>query len=269
MRGTDQGDAGEIPRRLRFYNGGFLNAHLRRILSAAGHDLRPGLPRAGDGVVVWGRSPTAWRGEAIAARFDAPLIRVEDAFLRSLRPGRQGDSPLGLLIDPLGLHFDPSAPSLIERILSSNGLDDSNLLSRAKDGIARLRASDLSKYNIHDPSLAPPPPGYVLVVDQTREDASIHHSGASASTFHTMLATAREEHPTARILIKTHPETRLGLRPGHFDPATLPPGITLLSDPVSPWQLLEGAIAVYTVSSQLGFEAILAGHRPRVFGQPF
>src|SRR5690606_16945538 len=28
-------------------------------------------------------------------------------------------------------------------------------------------------------------------------------------------------------------------------------------------------IAVYTVSSQLGFEAILAGHRPQVFGRPF
>ena len=33
--------------------------------------------------------------------------------------------------------------------------------------------------------------------------------------------------------------------------------------------LMEGAVAVYTVSSQLGFEAILAGHRPQVFGQPF
>ena len=38
---------------------------------------------------------------------------------------------------------------------------------------------------------------------------------------------------------------------------------------VSTWDLLEGAIAVYTVSSQMGFEAILAGHRPVVFGQPF
>ncbi|MDZ7907264.1 MAG: capsular polysaccharide biosynthesis protein, partial [Gemmobacter sp.] len=33
--------------------------------------------------------------------------------------------------------------------------------------------------------------------------------------------------------------------------------------------MLEGAVAVYTVSSQLGFEAICAGHRPHVFGQPF
>lgn len=112
-------------------------------------------------------------------------------------------------------------------------------------------------------------PGYVLLIDQTRDDASIRHSGASAASFQTMLATAREDHPTARILIKTHPETRLGLRPGHFEASQLPPGVTLCTDPVSPWTLLEGAIGVYTVSSQLGFEAILAGHRPRVFGQPF
>ncbi|WP_232489113.1 capsular polysaccharide biosynthesis protein [Rhodobacter amnigenus] len=261
--------AGEIPRRLRYLNGGFLNPALRRILAAAGHELRFGLPRPGEGVAVWGRSPTAGRGERAAARSGAPLIRIEDAFLRSLRPGRQGDAPLGLLIDPWGVHFDPSAPSLTERLLATNPLDDSNLLSRARDGIARLIASDLSKYNIHDPDLPPPPAGYVLLLDQTRGDASIRHSGASATTFATMLVQAREEHPSARILIKTHPETRLGLRAGHFDAATLPPGVTLCTDAVSPWKLLEGAIAVYTVSSQMGFEAILAGHRPRVFGQPF
>ena len=45
--------------------------------------------------------------------------------------------------------------------------------------------------------------------------------------------------------------------------------MALLSDPVSPLTLLEGAWSVYTVSSQMGFEAILAGHRPNVFGTPF
>ena len=264
--------AGAIPRRLRFLSGGFLNRDLRRILTAAGHELRPGLPRPGEGVVVWGRSPTAGRGEWAAARHGAPLIRVEDAFLRSLRPGRQGgagNGPLGLLIDPVGVHFDASGPSRIEEIAARNALDDSNILSRARDGIARLMASDLSKYNMHDPDHPPPPPGYVLLIDQTRGDASIRHAGASAATFQAMLATAREEHPAARIVIKTHPETRAGLRPGHFGAADLPPGVMLCDEPVSPWRLLEGAVAVYTVSSQMGFEAILAGHRPRVFGLPF
>lgn len=134
--------------------------------------------------------------------------------------------------------------------------------------MARIQLLDLSKYNIHDPDLVPPPPGYVLVVDQLRGDASIAHSGANAARFAEMLALAQEEHPHTRIVIKTHPETQSGLRPGHFN-GEPDARVTLCNQPVSPWRLLEGAIAVYTVSSQLGFEAILTGHRPVVLGQPF
>jgi capsular polysaccharide export protein len=262
--------AGATPRRLYYYNAGFLlQPRLRRILALAGHDLCLGTPGPNDGVVVWGRSPYARRGEAVAAARKLPLLRIEDAFLRSIRPGRMGDAPIGLLIDPQGVHFDSSAPSALERLLATHPLDDSNLLARARAGISRLQALDLSKYNMHLGNAPLPAPGYVLVVDQTHGDASIRHSGASAARFAEMLAAAKTEHPRARIIIKTHPETALGLRKGHFAPTDQTEKVQLLTDPVSPWRLLDGAIAVYTVSSQLGFEAILAGHRPRVFGQPF
>ena len=266
MTAPDPTAAGDIPRRLYFYNAGLLTQpRLRRILTLSGHELRLGLPGPGDGVVVWGRSPYSHRGQAVAARRHVPLIRIEDAFLRSIRPGRAGDPPLGLLIDPLGVHFDGTAPSLLERILTTDPLDDSNLLTRARAGIARLRALDLSKYNIHDSNLPPPAPGYVLIIDQTLGDASI----PDPTAFRRMLGQALTDHPAARIVIKCHPETRAGHRPGHFSTADATGRVTLLTDPVSPWRLLDGAIAVYTVSSQLGFEAILAGHRPVVFGQPF
>jgi capsular polysaccharide export protein len=256
--------AGPLPRRLFYYSGGFLwQRRVRRILELAGHELCLGLPGPGDGVVVWGQSPRAARGLAVAARRGVPVVRVEDAFLRSIRPGRAGDAPLGLLIDGRGVQFDGSAPSDLEYLLAAHPLDDSNLLLRARQGIDRLRALDLSKYNIHT-EMAAPPPGYVLLVDQVRGDASAPDPAA----FPAMLAQAVEDHPNARILIKAHPETVLGLRRGHFA-APLPPNVSLSADPVSPWRLLEGAIAVYTVSSQMGFEAILAGHRPKVFGQPF
>jgi len=266
LEGADTSAAGAAPRRLFYFNAGFrTQGRLRRILTLAGHELCLGLPGPGDGVVVWGRSPYARRGEAVASRRGLPLVRVEDAFLRSLRPGRQGEPPLGLVIDPFGVHFDAGGPSLPEHLLSTNALDDSNLLTRARDGIARLRDLDLSKYNIHDPNLAPPPAGYVLVVDQTSGDASC----PDPSAFPRLLAQAIEDHPNARILIKTHPETTQGLRPGHFGPADAQGRVSLCADPVSPWRLLDGATAVYTVSSQLGFEAILAGHRPVVTGTPF
>lgn len=262
--------AAEIPRRLCHQNLSFLrDARLKRILALAGHDLRLGLPRQGEGVAVWGASPTAWRGERAAARAGAPLLRIEDAFLRSIRPGRMGDAALGLILDPAGVHFDPARPSRIEQILTSDPLDNSNLLARARTGIERIRFHHLSKYQLRDPALPPPPPGYVLVIDQTRGDAALRASGATQATFDEMLVAAREAHPQARILIKTHPETAQGLRPGHYGPQHESPGVALLTAPHSPWHVLEGAIAVYTVSSQMGFEAILAGHKPQVWGQPF
>ncbi|MGV8952743.1 MAG: capsular polysaccharide biosynthesis protein [Cypionkella sp.] len=261
---------GAIPRRLFYYNAGFLRQkRLRRILALAGQDLRLGRPTPDDGVVVWGHSPYAHRGEAVAARLGLPLVRVEDAFLRSIRPGRSGDAPIGLMLDARAVHYDSSKPSTLETLLSRHPLDDSQLLLRARDGIARIRTLDLSKYNMHRADAPLPPAGYVLVVDQTLGDASIALSGASAVRFAEMLATALSEHPTAGIVIKTHPETAMGLRKGHFGPAHATDRVSLLTDPVSPWALLESAIAVYCVSSQLGFEAILAGHRPRLFGQPF
>ncbi len=262
--------AGPIPRRLFTYSGGFITQkRLRRILQLSGHQICLGRPGASDGVVVWGQSNTAQRGQRVANRLHLPLIRVEDAFLRSLRPGRMGDAPLGLLIDPVGIHFDTAKPSLIELYLNSADLQDSNLADRATDAIARLRHLDLSKYNMHDPTLDPPDPGYVLVIDQTRNDASLRSSGADGATFHAMLARAKADYPDARVVIKAHPETTLGLRPGHFGADIAGGNVTWLTAPVSPWRLLDGAIAVYTVSSQLGFEAILAGLRPHVFGTPF
>ncbi|MDJ0628575.1 MAG: capsular polysaccharide biosynthesis protein [Rhodobacter sp.] len=271
---ADAGDTGaagnDAPRRLYVFNGGFLTQRrIRRILKLAGWDIRIGKPGAEDWVGVWGKSPTSPRGEAVAAQTDAHMLRVEDALLRSVQPGRGGEPPIGLHLDRTGVHFDSSAPSDLETLLATHPLDDTALLDRARAAIGWLQEAHLSKYNAFDPAAPVPEAPYVLVIDQTRGDASIVHGGASDATFREMLVFAQEENPGARIVIKTHPETLAGHRPGHFGPDDLRNNITLLGTPVSPWTLFEGATAVYTVSSQLGFEAIFAGLKPRVFGQPF
>lgn len=259
-------------RRLFVYNGGFLTQRrIKRVLSLAGYQVTVGTPKDGDLVGVWGMSPTAHRGEGVAARTDTPILRVEDAWLRSLAPGRAGgDGPIGLLLDQSGVHFDPSAPSDLETLLATHPLGDTALLNRARGGIARMIEAGLTKYTGFEPTLTAPAPGYVLVIDQTQGDASVAACGADLNRFREMLYYAQEEHPGAQIVIKTHPETAGGHRAGHFTEADcISDRIALLSKQVDPWALFEGAIAVYTVSSQLGFEAIFAGHKPRVFGQPF
>ncbi len=166
------------------------------------------------------------------------------------------------------MHFDASAPSDLEVLIETGELDGLADLARASRLIDRLARGHLTKYAAVDPALPVPDPGFVLVVDQVRGDASLRHGGATEASFGRMLAAARLEHPGARIVVKVHPESTRGLRPGHFRSGEAD-RLHLLDAPVSPWSLLAAARAVYTVSSQIGFEAILAGHRPRVFGEPF
>ncbi|MEM6566333.1 MAG: capsular polysaccharide biosynthesis protein [Pseudomonadota bacterium] len=272
MRGPHPYDAAgpDTDRRLFVYNGGFLTqSRIKRILSLSGFKVTLGAPGPDDLVGVWGMSPTAHRGERVAAHRGAGLVRVEDAWLRSLFPGRAGAPPLGLVIDQSGIHYDPSIPSDLETLLASHPLDDTALLDRARGAIARMKEEHLSKFSAVDPQLEVPAPGYVLVVDQTEGDASVTASGADRNRFLEMLFVAREEHPGMPIVIKAHPETTQGYRKGYFGPADADDTIRFVTDPVSPWHLLDGAVAVFTVSSQLGFEAIFAGHKPRVFGAPF
>lgn len=264
-------DAGpENARRLYVYNGGFLTqSRIKRILHLSGYQISLGAPSSDDLVGVWGNSPTSYRGEAVSERRGAGLVRVEDAWLRSLHPGRAGEPPAGLVIDTLGVHYDATSPSDLETLLATHPLDDTALLDRARHAIARLQEAHLTKYSAVDPSLSVPEPGYVLVIDQTEGDASVTACGADRNRFLEMLFVAREEHPHAKIIVKAHPETSQGYRAGYFQDGDLGNNVEMLSDPVSPWLLLEGAIAVYTVSSQMGFEAIFSGHKPRIFGTPF
>jgi capsular polysaccharide export protein len=242
--------------------------------------MRMGRPGPEDAVAVWGHAPRAARGVAAAQATGAALWRIEDGWLRSIHPGRigkrlggfwGGEPPAGLLLDRTGVHYDPARPSDLETLLATHPLDDNHLLNRAQACMARLQDLHLSKYNLHDLRADLPEPGYVLVLDQVRGDASLRDENGplSAQVFREMLITAQLDHPDARIVIKTHPDTQTGTRPGHFGREDVDARVKLYTGHGSPWDLLKGAVAVYTVSSQMGFEAILCGHRPRVFGMPF
>ena len=228
-----------------------------------------GLPTSDeDWVGVWGMSPTAPRGEAVARATDASVLRVEDAFLRSVLPGRlNGGPPIGLCLDRRGVHFDASQPSDLEHLLANSPFDDTVTLNHAKAAIQRMAYWHLGKYSASDPAIEAPAPGYVVVLDQTEGDAAL--CGAGRNDFLEMLEAARQDHPALPIFIKTHPETAGGARQGHFREADADDRVSFIDSQISPWVLFEGAVAVYTHSSLLGFEAIFAGHKPHVFGGPF
>src|SRR5439155_13612073 len=64
----------------------------------------------GGGVAVWpSRAPRLLDHEA--CRGGAPVIRIEDGFVRSCGLGAELWPPASIVLDTLGAHYDPAAPS--------------------------------------------------------------------------------------------------------------------------------------------------------------
>lgn len=246
------------------------SARVRRILALRGWrvvDARFTSDLAG--VCGWALRPSADRARARAAALGAPYVALEDGFLRSFDLGLRREPPLSLLIDPVGVHYAAAAPSALEAMLASGAAETPALLAKAERGIALLRRARVSKYNIAPDTAADlPEPGYSLVIDQTYGDASIRHGGAGAESFREMLTAALDEAKGGRVVVKTHPDVVAGLKRGHFTPEDLR-HVEVSAIDVSPWALIEGAARVYAVTSQMGFEAVLAGKPVTLFGAPF
>src|SRR3546814_7550271 len=128
---------------------------------------------------------------------------------------------------------------------------------RISDWSSDVCSSDLvSKYNHARDAGGDLPEDYVLVVDQTQGDASIVCGRGSADSFERMLAAALDRHPGKTILVKMHPDVVSGRKKGYLTPSILRvhPPIRVLDYDVHPASLLEHALAVYTVTSQMGLD---------------
>lgn len=246
-----------------------LTPHLATLLGAPLR-YRPLVARRDDvrAIVGWGLKGVFARDAAWARRAGLPYLALEDGFLRSVQPGN-GDAALSVSVDPVGVYYDAHRPSKLEQDIAAAHTPAQH--ERADRLIAAWCSGRLSKYN-HARELPPPVAGpFVLVVDQTAGDASIAYGMASEASFQRMLEAALDEHPTLPVVLKVHPDVVEGRKRAHF--GALTPGqasrVTLLASNAHPPALLEAAAAVYVVTSQMGFEALMWRKPVRCFGMPF
>lgn len=218
----------------------------------------------------WGYKPTAFQARAYAAKHKLPYVALEDGFLRSVRLGRDGEQPLSLVVDPVGIYYDAHQPSQLEEWLEAGTWNEPALLQRANRVRTQVVAQRLSKYN-HAPDTCPWNDNVerVLVIDQTFDDMSVKGALADKASFHRMLHAALRENPAAEIVVKTHPDVLAGYREGYLGKVEQDSRIAVLADDLHPWAVLDGVKKVYVVSSLMGFEALLAGKEVRCFGMPF
>lgn len=222
-------------------------------------------------VAGWGHKPTAGQARREARRRGLPYIAFEDGFLRSVKPGASV-KPMSMIMDRTGIYYDAHAPSDLEIALETGGFSDAEL-SGAAGLRSAIAARRLSKYNNGrdrpPPEVDPDRRNVALLVDQTLGDASIAGALAGAADFDRMAEAAISENPGALVLAKLHPEVVSGAKRGYLSQLIGRPGVHVLTGNINPWALLELRPKVYTVSSQLGFEALMAGCRVVCFGVPF
>lgn len=256
---------------------GFVRAFLRgeaeRIRFCVG-PRHARLHRLGPDVVfvVWGKRDTAAL-RALAAEQGIRIWRMEDGFLRSVGLGTDFRVPMSLVLDRRGIYFDPRSPSDLEHVLEHAEFTEQELARAEALRLSIVRAG-LSKYNFAETRASLPRAGagrkWVLVPGQVEDDASIACGTRDVVTNAQLLAAARAHDPSAFIVYKPHPDVLSGhRRRGSLDLD----GAARLADAVVTdvplHACLEAADEVHTMTSLVGFEALLRDKPVFAYGLPF
>lgn len=219
-------------------------------------------------IFIWGKKnfPDV---ERYAHLHGIKIYRVEDGFIRSVGLGSDLTQPFSLVVDSLGIYFDPTQPSDLEMILQ-NHLFTSEEIGRAQKIREYMIEKRLSKYNLYENvELQLPDNRHIIVVPgQVEDDASIIY-GAQRMTNLELLQQVRRKRPEAYILYKPHPDVLVGNRIGHIDENEALRFCDRVVTEVGIDTVLAHADEVHTMTSLVGFEAMMRGIDVFTYGRPF
>lgn len=239
--------------------------------------------------IGWGYKPNTQNTRLLANKLQRPYWALEDGFISWLNHPSQSQSyqRLSYIIDKVGMYYDASKPSGLDVVLAEQADIDNGRINRLREQLLKLKVSKYNQSRCQPESWPEWLVGFnysdsrfLLLVDQTLGDASIAFSGGSAGSFECMLSWAVErlvQDDKLHVIIKIHPDVLLGKKSGYLFNAlkakpldsALAQRIHLLSDDVSPADLISMACEVATVSSQMGFEALWQNKAVTCFAWPF
>lgn len=221
---------------------------------------------AADGVVSWGDGPLARLARLYAQVLRLPFWTVAGGFLQST--GQDATSPISIVADDLGIHSSAHQPSRLEALLQ-NAPSDTDI-QRAGDlrrWIIRERLSQDNQLRDEAISLRRSRRRRILLVDEVMGNRTVESAGADAASFARMWTAALAEE-NADIIVKCHPDVIAGQARGFLQPLARTADVQLVDRPVSTHSLLDMVDEVWTVSSQLGLEALLREIPVVTFGMP-
>ncbi|OQW78247.1 MAG: hypothetical protein BVN32_07370 [Proteobacteria bacterium ST_bin14] len=232
-------------------------------------DAVHGAARADGAIAIWpSRVPASLFADAEAAA--VPVYQVEDGFIRSVGLGSGLHPPQSIVVDPIGIYYDPTRPSALEQLLETASFSAA-ILDRAAALIDVIVATGISKYAAGRDTIADLPTGRrrVLVTGQVEDDRSVLLGGGDVTGNLDLLRRARAAEPDAFLMFKPHPDVEAGHRKGAVDDDACLRFADMIVRDGSMAALLDTVEAVHVWTSLAGFEALLRRREVIVHGQPF
>ncbi|MEK4566279.1 capsular polysaccharide biosynthesis protein [Alkalihalobacillus sp. FSL R5-0424] len=224
--------------------------------------------------VFWGVNENPKITE-LASKYDIPVLRLEDGFVRSTGLGSMHTPPYSLCVDKTGIYFDSSKASDLEVLLNTyNFSENHDLIKRANRAMNMLKKLKISKYNHVSEKNIEDIFGIktrrrVLVIGQVEDDASIRKGCNKPITNNDIVRLAKSENPKSEIIYKPHPDVLMGRRPMQSNPAEVEDIARVITEPLSLDNAFETIDHVYTITSLAGFEALIRGIKVTTIGAPF
>ncbi|RLA82230.1 MAG: capsule biosynthesis protein [Epsilonproteobacteria bacterium] len=229
--------------------------------------IKKGLDKSSS-IYIWGKKSFPLV-EEFALKHNLQVCRVEDGFIRSVGLGSDLTQPYSLVVDSRGIYFDPTSISDLEYILQTTIFSEV-LLERAKKIRDYLIEKKLSKYNLYKNKKLdiPSDKKVVLVPGQVEDDASIKY-GASGMTNLELLKQVRQNAKNDYIIYKPHPDVLVGNRVGNIDENIALKYADKVVTDVGLDSVLEISDEVHTMTSLVGFEALMREKIVFTYGMPF
>lgn len=223
----------------------------------------------------WGRKESGKKAIELSTKFNGKFKLLEDGFIRSVGLGVDGAKLLSIVEDDIGIYYDATSQSRLEKILSEHKFDN-ELLQESKWCIDFITTHNISKYN-NAPNISKnliqkyelENSNNILIIAQTDGDASLVYGLGDKFSTTDMIDAAIKENPNSNILLKIHPDVLSGKKKSDINISNLDSKIKIIAEDINPISLLKHINKVYTKTSGMGFEALMCGCECVCFGMPF
>lgn len=223
----------------------------------------------------WGRKESGKKAIELSTKFNGKFKLLEDGFIRSVGLGVDGAKLLSIVEDDIGIYYDATSQSRLEKILSEHKFDN-ELIQESKWCIDFITTHNISKYN-NAPNISKnliqkyelENSNNILIIAQTDGDASLVYGLGDKFSTIDMIDAAIKENPNSNILLKIHPDVLSGKKKSDINISNLDSKIKIIAEDINPISLLKHINKVYTKTSGMGFEALMCGCECVCFGMPF